>query len=236
MNRKIDNKEIFFGKAKAAGTDADLKAKCEFTELKWFIPEITLNPILQTRLLDRLRSTKPILVNYLKRITSKISVQPGTIYTFSPGLVSSRPKYIFVGFKKKDKSYKINNSLFIQKDGNEKLKSLIVELNSTNYPRNPIQFDYDKNFEMRPYLQYKLMCLNYGNEPQLSYQDFKNLYSIFCFDVSDQDVNDVINGMKVNIIMEKTDGFQPDMIVVILLESLLEIELSGGEFSAVNKK
>ena len=89
---------------------------------------------------------------------------------------------------------------------------------------------------MRPYLQYKLMCLNYGNEPQLSYQDFKNLYSIFCFDVSDQDVNDVVNGMKVNIIMEKTDGFQPDMIVVILLESLLEIELSGGEFSAINKK
>ena len=79
------------------------------------------------------------------------------------------------------------------------------------------------------------MCLNYGNEPQLSYQDFKNLYSIFCFDLSDQDVNDVVNGMKVNIIMEKTDGFRPDMIVLILLESLLEIELSGGEFSTIKR-
>jgi len=226
MNRKIDNEIIFFGDQKAG-------LKLTIIELQLWIPEITLNPSLELKVLDRLHSDKPIMVDFLNRITSLIDIPSGSTFSWKPTNCPGRPRYIFIGFKNTKISHTENNSLFIQSYNGGDLHSLRVQLNNSYYPINNLEFSFKKNYQLQPYLNYINMCKNFGNEPQLSYSDFKNLYSIFCFDVSAQSDNLVINGCDVTIHITKDNLFTPKCYCLVLEEKHIDINLKGGRLNIV---
>ena len=188
-----------------------------------------LNPVLEVKLLERLNTDKDINVSYLNRISQMIDISQSSSYSWKPAFLSNRPRYIFIGFKDINASYQENNSKFIQMKGTNKIKSIRVQLNSSYYPESPMIFDASKNYQLQPYNAYIKMCKIFGNDPQLNYLDFKDLYSIFCFDVSAQDETLASNGCDVTIHITKDTALQVKCYCVILEEKSATISLKNGK-------
>lgn len=219
LSRNNSNENIFFG---AANTQAKIK----LNSLEFIIPELSLNPKSEVSIIERLNSDKPIAVNYLNRICSTIDVTGGTSFSFKPANIPNKPKYILMGFKDRNILFTVNNNLFIQTG----LKSLQLQLNNSYYPVNRMEFDIEKNEQMFPYHNYIKMCKSFTDSPQLSLINFRDLYPIFCFDVSHQDDKLVTNGCDITVHITKTDAFQPRCYVLILEEKHCEIKLNKGKF------
>ena len=222
LNRKINNDEVFYGAANTA-------AKITFEEMELWIPEIRLNPVLEVKMLQRLNTDKDINVSYLYRQAAKIDLPEGANYSWKPAFLSERPRYIFIAFKDPVAASNTNNNKFIQKVGTDQIKSIRIQLNSTYYPESPMVFDSTKNYQMQPYQSYVQICKVFGVEPQLNYPDFKDLYSIFCFDVSAQDEKLASNGCDVTIHINKDTAFKASCYCLILKESHSAINLKNGK-------
>ena len=102
--------KIFFG-------SGDKKPTLWFDELKLFVPSITCNPDLESSIIERLNNPKPITVNFLERISYQQEIPTGSRYSFKPALLSTRPRFMIIGFKEITDSYTTNNSKFIQTVG-----------------------------------------------------------------------------------------------------------------------
>ena len=77
------------------------------------------------------------------------------------------------------------------------------------------------------------MCKLFGQDPQLSYVDFKNLYSIFCFDVSAQAYDIEKYGCDVTIHITKDEGLKLMCYCVILADKHVEIQVQGGKMKMI---
>ena len=222
LNRIINNDEIFYGAAPN-------EAKLTIEDMELWIPQITLNPLLEVKLLERLNTNKDINVSFLNRISQSIDISNQAVYNWSVANLSNRPRYIFVAFKNSTVGYQENNSKFIQYTGTNKIKSIRVQLNNSNYPDLGMVFDSIKNHQLQPYNFYIEMCKRFNNSPQLNYLDFKDLYSIFCFDVSAQDERLASNGCDVTIHITKDTGLNVKCFCVILEEKTAKINLNDGK-------
>jgi len=223
LNRKLNDNDIFYGVK-------DSKAKIQFETLELWIPELSINPRSEVSLLDRLNKDKPISVNFLNRNGATTDLTIGnTNLSWKTTLSNSRPKYILVAFKDLNISIEKNNSLFIQRSEKEGITSLRVQINNSYYPINKMEFDAKKNYQTEPYLSYVKMCKEFHKGcPQLNIRDFKNLYSIFCFDVSAQDEKLSINGCDITVHITKTNDFKAKAYCLILEEKHCQIMIKGG--------
>ena len=52
--------------------------------------------------MSRINNPKPITVDYLVRISDVIDLPAGVNYSWRPVVLSSRPRYILIGFKDSD--------------------------------------------------------------------------------------------------------------------------------------
>jgi hypothetical protein len=233
MVKNQNYEKIFYGTIDEADK-TKVKPTLHFEELKLMIPSITCNPELETSIIERLNNPKPITVDFLERISSSVVIPEGTKYSFKPLTLNTRPRFILIGFKDETASYKTNNSKFIQKDGDNQITSLRVQLNSSYYPLDPMDFDSKKNYNAKPYFSYTSMCKRFGVDPQLSYEDFKNIYSVFCIDVSEQDEKLALNGVNVTFEITKTNGFKPRCFWVVLVEKEATIELNSGKMTTIS--
>jgi len=226
LNRKLNDEDIFYG-------IKDSKAKIEFELLELWIPELSINPRSEVKLLDRLNKDKPISVNFLNRNGTTIDLTIGnTNLSWKATLTNSRPRYIFIAFKDLNISIEKNNSLFIQREKKEGITSLRVQINSSYYPINKIEID--KTNQMEAYLNYVKMCLEFHKEcPQLNIRDFKNLYSLFCFDVSAQDEKLSVNGCDITIHVTKTSDFKAKAYCLVLEEKHCQIMIKGGKMFSI---
>ena len=89
-------------------------------------------------------------------------------------------------------------------------------------------FDSATNDQIEPYDAYVKMCKNFGVRPQLNYFDFRDLYSIFCFDITAQDDNLVSNGCDIIIHITKDPLLLVQCYCLILEEKVLKINLKNG--------
>ena len=222
LNRIINNDEIFYG----APND---EAKVTIEDMELWIPQITLNPMLEVKLLERLNTNKDINVSFLNRISQSIDISNQAVYNWPVANLSNRARYIFVAFKNSTVGYQENNSKFIQYIGTNKIKSIRVRLNTSYYPELGMVFDATKNHQLEPYNFYIEMCKRFNNSPQLNYLDFKDLYSIFCFDVSAQDEKLASNGCDVTIHITKDADLKVKCFCVILEEKTAKINLNDGK-------
>ena len=68
----------------------------------------------------------------------------------------------------------------------------------------------------------------FGNEPQLSVQEFKDLYPIFCFDVSAQSKTLKDNGINVTLHIEKSSGLTLRGYASLLEDCQYKIDVNNG--------
>ena len=222
LTRSINDADIFYG---AASTAAEIK----FEKLELWIPQMVLNLRLSDQLMRQVNENKNREVSYLYRQCTVISdLTMGTSPSFRIASLSQKPRYLFVGFKDPKSSFQTNNSLFIQKSGDKQITSLRVQLRNAYYPNNPMTFDSKKNHQMHPYENYIEMCKHFGNRPQLNYKDFKDLYSIFCFDLSAQEEWFPGSTCEVTLHITKDADFKAKCYCLILKEEDSTINVANG--------
>ena len=228
LTRNIKDELIFYG---IANTQANLN----FTTIEWHIPELKLNPKSEVNLLDRLNSDKEIKMNYLNRLCSVIDIQRGSTFSFQVANVAYRPKYIIMGFKEPNITYQTNNNLFLA-DG---LHSVQIQVNNTYFPNQALNINIANNNIFEAYYNYINVANNYyfkgkkRSDTYLSLTDFKNLYPIFYFDISNQDEKLIVNGCSITIHLKKSDTFIPKCYVLIIEEKYSKIMLSNGKFTLI---
>jgi len=99
---------------------------------------------------------------------------------------------------------------------------------------NHLKFSYKDNYQALPYFNYIEMCNIFWVDPQLNLRDFKNHYSIFCFNVSEQDEKLAMNEVNVTIEIEKDTEFKAKCYCVILTEKQVNIELKTGKMATLS--
>ena len=234
IHRTINNESIFYG-------ETGKKAYIKLNKLELWIPHITPSIEIETMIIQRLNTNQPIPVTFLQRIASSYNFSAQqTTWHFTR--ISNTPRFLFVGIKKMEDSFERNNSKFIStykyKDGgvdkDGEIKSIQVMLNQERYPIDPMRFDIANNNYFEGYKAYKSVCDLFGNDAQLSPLDWRNLYSIFCFDLTAQNEDLVKNGCDVTIKIEKTEGQEAfKAYAVALADSSYRIQVANGRMSKI---
>ena len=89
-------------------------------------------------------------------------------------------------------------------------------------------FDYIFGIRKKNYIRYNYQIEKYKFSVAQCY------YSIFCFDVSEQDEKLAMNGVNVTIEIENDTEFKAKYYCVILTENQVNIELETGKMSTLS--
>ena len=120
--------------------------------------------------------------------------------------VSGIPKRMYVVFQKSDRldSAISNNMVYDNMD----LQEIYVKLNSQRFPEYEYEINYGLEGEeseklyLRAYNAYLNACQVTHSEtcsPSISYDQYKNLYPIYCFDLRSKDMSIFKNGSNIQI-------------------------------------
>ena len=61
--------------------------------------------------------------------------------------------------------------------------SLQVKLNQSRYPLDSVTLNPQHSNVFEAYIMYESVCIVFGVEPPLNPNDFRNLYTLYCFDL-----------------------------------------------------
>lgn len=236
LNRNNESsKRIFFG-------DKASKSSLKLIKLELRIEQITLDDETNLNMLSFLSKNIPIKTKYYNRIIQKINLTDGTNQNFQLSIIKNKPTFVLVIFREDKFEYENNNNLFIQKLVKKegavekeiyKIKSIRVQLNNSYYPLNPLTFDVSKRYQLNPYLEYVKSCELNQTNPQLSFQQWKNNYPIFCIDVKDHEQDIVKNSCMVTLNIEKDENFKCTCYCLILEEKEIEIIVKESKMSYI---
>ena len=204
-------------------------AKLHFNSLEWYIPSISPSLEIEEIITKRLSTKQPIDVVFMKRNMNQITLNTGTNFSWSLGNYTNSIRFIFVTFKPTTASSTgSNNALFTTHAGTDKITSMRVQINQTYYPIDRMQMDFLNADVLEPYVAYMNCCQMFGNEPQLSVQEFKDLYPIFCFDVSAQSKTLKDNGINVTLHIEKSSALTLRGYALLLEDCQYKIDVNNG--------
>jgi hypothetical protein len=171
--------------------DSTVLCKVELTSITWVMPYI-IPSIEQLNSLYKMiiESKKSYPIGFMSRYMNSLYVPQSNEFTWQlgPRSASEKPRYIIIGFQiNRDKNYK-NPAVFDHCD----VRSIYVELNSDRYPNIDILNDFkSEDYAFTYHLAKQFRKNYYGlndnyNDFMISQNDFKDLYSLFVFDVSKQ--------------------------------------------------
>jgi hypothetical protein len=135
-----------------------------------------------------------------------ISVPTGSNFSWNLGKFTNAVRFVFVGFKSAANSAQSNNALFTEHDGTNQITSLRLQLNQMYIPQDYMRFNFSDNKISEPYKAYIDCCRVFGNDPQITYLEFKNLYPIFCYNSSSQPEQLKTNSIDLTLHIEKSSG------------------------------
>jgi hypothetical protein len=217
--------KIFYGAATTTG-------KLTMNNLCWWIPSIQPSLEIEEIITKRLNTKKPIDVVFMKRNMENISIPAGTIYQWKLGNYANSVRFVIVGFK--DTTVTIdaqhNNSLFTA----NKITSLRLQLNNLYYPIDRMQFDFQNYKISEPYQSYINICQTFGNEPQLTLQEFHDLSPIFCIDCSSQPETLKNNGVDLTLHIEKSSALTVNAYALVIEDVQYTIDVMDGKMLRVN--
>ena len=177
----------------AAGTHKADEGKLQFTDILLNIPVVDPSTNIKLQYLKGVNNPRSYLYSFRER-HGMFAPVPSNIRDFQQSIATSffteRPQMIWVGFQrdaKTDQTY--NHALY----KNEDVETAYIQMNSTQFPSVMFKANWDENdsgffYEMQKhlranYLQYPAVYTE-GNAPV----NFKDLYTIYCFDVSKQEL------------------------------------------------
>ena len=222
LNREINNPFCFFG-------ETGQKAYLKIDNLELWIPHLTPSLEIENMITKRLNTNKNIPVSFMARVASSVNFNQ-TKYTWHFTRTSNTPRYLFLAFKdNKAPEFERNDSLFHLST----IRSAQVLLNQSRYPIDPIRLDITRNYFSEAYNAYKNVCRDFAVTEPLNPNDWRNLYPIFCFDLSAQNADIKRNGCDVTINIEKTGSDSLTAYAVVLEDTYHEIEVLKGSMTRV---
>ena len=88
--------------------------------------------------------------------------------------------------------------------------------NTQKYPVNPMKINIAERYYEEMYKQYSYTCKIYGNEPLLSYVEFKDNYPMYVFPTQKQDRDVFSAGATINLFINKTTATEYKWTVLYL--------------------
>ena len=207
LNRQNDDYAIF--KSGFLGT----KGKVQLNLMRWYMPKITPNEKYTAMLYQQIKSGVEVDLAFM---TKKIDYfnQLNGVNTYSVTLNyaagTEKPRYIISAFQTsipRTDSQNVNHSIF---NGTGRNLSMIdvnfvnVYINGDNYQLMDYNNNFNENRMGRWYNEFKKFKMSYTNDfsenDMVSYEDFRNLYRLYVFDISKQ--SEVINNGIANVRLE----------------------------------
>ena len=178
-----------------AGVNHAEQGKLKFTSITLDIPIVEPSTMLALEYLKGLRDPQPFLYSFRQR-HGMFAPVPANTTDFQQPITSSffteRPQMIWVGFQTSNVVDQTQNHALYQ---NANVESMYIQMNNTQFPPFLIKADWAENnngffYEMQKhvrgnYLQY---LARYTEGNMLNPANFKDLFTIYCFDVSKQEM------------------------------------------------
>ena len=200
--RGQDYKALFL----AAGTNA---GKFTFKSMSLNIPVVTGSNAVNVKILEGLKHPKPYNFSFRGRngLTAKVP-KDARIYqlTITTENFAERPQMIFVGFQKTN----ANNQTFNYATfSHENVETMHIKMNNVTFPTHLVSSNWKEN-DNGMWYEYLLHCRAnylqfsglYTDNTFLNPDNFKNLYTVYCFDVSKQ--HDLVSSRTVSCELHAT--------------------------------
>lgn len=229
--RQHDNNAVF-----KTSTAAD--AKVTLDQVFWNLPEVQPNLAENTRLHELIESKVPFPVSFRARHCESIAVPQSSTFTWNLRQSAESPEYVIVGFQTdKDSDQEENASIFNNLD----VHNIYVTLNNKRFPREDIISDFDEqdfsdlfHSAMRFKEDYhkldSLMC-----NPSLTPQEYKDLYPLFVFDLSNQTKNlaGSVNDLQLKVRFGANVAASTRAYAMVISTRHLQFKSNGQKISVI---
>lgn len=170
-------------------------AKVKYIRVSWWVPRVRYQLETENDFISSLNTQKSLVWNGYR-------IEESSDFTSSSGVwdvatISSMPKRAFVWFQNSSRYDGLTSNSQVY--DNLDLSSLYVRLNTDKFPEYEYEIDFGRdpnavgergNNYMRAYNAYLHACGNMAHNhdclPAVSYEVFKSLYTIYCFEFHDR--------------------------------------------------
>ena len=244
LTRDNDNTAIFkFVDDDGAGNDRLAFGRVNLDKIIWFMPHVTPADEDKMKLYKIIERKEKIPVGYRMIQCDSASIPPGnntSSFSWRLAVKSSPevPRFIIIGFQQNGINNQTTNpSTF----ANLNISNMYVMLNSTRYPAT----DYDINFGIQQFSRvygdvadFRSKFFNMDeliSNPNISPSDYKDLYSLFLFDVSKQSekLKYSTTDIQVKISFRGNVPNNVQVYGVIISDRLINFQSDGNKFSVV---
>ena len=242
LTRDNDNTAIFKAIVPDAGGNDTLFGRVNLDKIIWFMPHVTPADEDKMKLYKIIERKEKIPVGYRMIQCDNASIPPGNISSFSWRLAVKSspevPRFIIIGFQQNGINNQVTNpSIFF----NVNIDNMYVMLNSTRYPA----IDYDINFGAQQFsrvygdvAEFRSKFYNMDeliSNPNINPSDYRDLYSLFLFDVSKQSekLKYSTTDIQVKISFRGNVPNNVQAYGVIISDRLINFQSDGNKFSVV---
>ena len=244
LTRNNDNDAIFKAVVLNLAGDADTLpfGKIRLDKIIWFMPHVIPADEDKMKLYKIIERKEKIPVGYRMIQCDSASVPPGNTSSFSWRLaVKSSPEiplFIIIGFQHNGSNNQTTNpSIF----SNVNVSNMYVMLNSTRYPATDYDIDFGAQQFSRVYgdvTNFRSKFFNMDeliSNPNINPSDYKDLYSLFLFDVSKQSEKLKYSTTDIQVKMSFRGNVPIGVQVygVIISDRLINFQSDGNKFSVV---
>ena len=239
LTRTHDHDAIFRPTNDAAGNPFPA-SKITLSKVAWFMPHVMPADKDKMELHKIIERKEKVSVGYRMIQCTSISVPQSTSFSWRLSVKSSPevPRFIIIGFQTgKNNNQDQNNTTF----NNLNIKNIYVMLNSNRYPALDYDLDFPSQKIGRAYgdvAEFRSKFFNINeliSNPCISAYEYKNLYSLFLFDVSKQ--SERLKYSTTDIQVKVEFNGPPDLgtegYAVIISDRLINFQSDGNKMSVV---
>ena len=243
LTRNNDNDAIYKRVVlDVGGNDTLPYGRVLLEKITWFMPHVMPADEDKMKLYKIIERKEKIPVGYRMIQCDSASVPQGAISSFSWRLAVKSspevPRFIIVGFQNNGINFQETNpSLF----SNMNVSNIYVMLNSTRYPTTDYNISFPEQRFSRAYgdaTDFRSKFFNMDeliSNPNINPSDYKDLYSLFLFDVSKQSEKLKYSTTDIQVKMffkgEIPAGTQ--VYGVIISDRLINFQSDGNKFSVI---
>ena len=171
------------------------EGKLTFKDIILNVPVVEPSTALEVDYLSDMQNPEPYLFSFRER-HGMFAPVPQNITDFNQPITSTffteKPQMIWVGLQKSNLTDQTFNHALYK---NENVESAYIQMNNSQFPRTIFKADWTENdngffYEMQKHVRANYLQHNstYSEGNMITPVNFKDLFSIFCFDVSKQDM------------------------------------------------
>ena len=239
LTRNNDNDAIFKADNNADGNPV-ANGRIDLTDIYWFMPHVTPADKNKIELYKIIERKEKIPVGYRMIQCDSTTIDQSTSFSWRLSVKSSPevPRFIIVGFQTGKSGNQLQNpSIF----NNVNVSNMYVMLNSTRYPTTDYNISFLSQKFSRVYgdaAEFRSKFFNMDeliSNPNITPEDYKNLYPLFLFDVSKQSEKLKYSTTDIQIKMHFSANVDPgtQAYAVIISDRLINFQSDGNKFSVV---